>query len=260
MTLDNLFFYSAKVAGWFLTLENLFIVAIAFALYLFWKSRRVQAKRLTLAILACLIFFSNLGISYAALRTLEDQYPAAKVSCNNEIEGVLVLGGGINPGLIARERGQVQLNDAAERLTSAIALLNKCPQFKVLYSTFSGSLRPEGLSESESAEKFFKDQGIASTRTIFENRSRNTYENAKFSTELLRDRSSQWVLITSASHMPRAIRTFKEFEWDLIAYPVDFRSESSGKYLRFKREAAFRNWNIFIHERIGGLAYRIRGA
>jgi len=260
MTLDNLFFYSAKIASWFLKLENLFILAIALALYLFWKSKRVRAKRITIAIFACLLFFSNLGISYAALRTLENQHPPIQVSCNKEIKGVLVLGGGINPGLISKERGQTQLNDAAERLTSTVALLNKCSNFKVLYSTFSGSLRPEGLSESESAKKFFKDQGIAPSRTIFENKSRNTYENAKFSTELIGDQRSRWILITSASHMPRAIRTFEEFNWDLVAYPVDFRSELGGKYLNFKRDSAFRNWNTFIHERIGGLAYRIRGA
>jgi len=51
----------------------------------------------------------------------------------------------LNPGLIAEERNQPQLNDAGDRITTALALLNKCPEFKVLYSTFSGSLRPVRL-------------------------------------------------------------------------------------------------------------------
>jgi uncharacterized SAM-binding protein YcdF (DUF218 family) len=170
---------------------------------------------------------------------------------------VIVLGGGINPGLIAQERNQPQLNAAAERTTKALELLKKCSGFKVLYSTFSGSLNPEGMSESESAQLFFREQGISDSRTIFENESRNTFENAKFSTKFAQP-GNRWILVTSASHMPRAFATFERFDWNVTAYPVDFHAESQGNYLSWSRSQGSDNWNMFIHEQVGRLVYRLR--
>lgn len=258
MTGDDLFFYAAKIVGWFLKIDNLLVLGVIVTISLFWRRRYKLAKRATILLSITLFFFSNLGISYAALRTLEDQYPIPKVSCAKEIKGVIVLGGGMVPGLIPEQRQQPQLGEAGERLTKALELLNKCPDFKLIYSTFSGALRPEGLSEADSAKQFFSEQRISNSRTSFENDSRNTFENAKFSSEIVKSKSG-WILVTSASHLPRAVTTFERFGWDVIPYPVDFRSERSGSYLDFKRDNSIRNWNNAIHEWIGSLAYRLRG-
>lgn len=257
MNSDDLFFYSAKILGYFLRIDNLLVIGVIFALGLFWRKRTKLAKRLTVALAILLFFFSNLGISFAALRTLENKYPIPAIQCDDGYAGVIVLGGGLNPGLIAQERNQPQLNDAGDRITTAVALLKRCPELKVLYSTFSGSLRPEGLSESDSAKLFFKAQAIATSRTIFEAESRNTFENAKFSSKIA-DRSNKWILVTSASHMPRAVTTFQKFGWKVTPYPVDFRAESKGNYLSWSRGQGIENWNMFIHEWVGTLSYRLR--
>lgn len=257
MNSDDLFFYGAKMAGWFLRVDNLLVLGVIITLYLFWNRRMKLAKRATITLALLLILLSNQGLSHAALRTLEEDFSVPQVSCSKQTQGVIVLGGGINPGLIAEQRDQPQLNEAAERLTKALELLNKCPDFTLIYSTFSGSLRPEGTSEADSARQFFAEQLIPSSRTIFENQSRNTFENAKFSSELVKGREG-WVLITSASHMPRAVTTFERFGWSVTPYPVDYRSERTGGYLEFRRESSIRNWNIVIHEWIGSLAYRLR--
>lgn len=257
---DDLFFYSAKILGWFLKIDNLLVLGVVITIYLFWTRRIKLAQRATVALAISLIFFSNLGISYAALRTLEDKYPIPSISCDEGYEGVIVLGGGINPGLIPKQRGQIQLNDAGERVTKALELLKKCPDFRLIYSTFSGSLRPEGMSESESAEIFFKEQRISASRLIFENQSRNTFENAKYSYDLVRPEAQIWLLVTSASHLPRAVSIFERFGWQVVPYPVDYRSVESGYYLRFQREAAIRDWNVVLHERVGLVFYSLRDA
>jgi uncharacterized SAM-binding protein YcdF (DUF218 family) len=255
---DDLFFYSAKVLGWFLKIDNLLVLGVIITIYFFWSRRVKLAKRSTIVLGVSLFFFSNLGISFAALRTLEDKYPIPSISCKDGDEGVIVLGGGINPGLIPAQRSQVQLNEAGERLTKALELLNKCPEFRLIYSTFSGSLRPQGISESESAELFFKEQRISPSRLIFENQSRNTFENAKFSSALVDPESQKWILVTSASHSPRAITTFERFGWTVTPYPVDFRSESKGNYFSWGRGQGIENWNVFLHEAIGSAAYALR--
>jgi len=169
VTSDDFFFYAAKIFGWFLKVDNLLVLGVIVTIALFWNRRYKVARRATIALAVAVIFFSNLGISYAALRTLEDRYPIPEVKCSKEINGVIVLGGGMRPGLIPEQRQQPQLGEAGERLTKALELLNKCPDFKLIYSTFSGSLRPEGMSEAESAKQFFTEQRISESRMIFEN-------------------------------------------------------------------------------------------
>lgn len=258
MSSDDLFFYSAKILGWFLKIDNLLVLGVVFTIYLFWSRRTKLAKRATIVLALSLALFSNLGLSYAALRTLEEKYPIPSISCNDGYEGVIVLGGGINPGLIAEQRGQVQLNEAGERLTKALELLNKCPEFRMIYSTFSGSLRRQGLSESESAEVFFKEQRVSPSRLIFENKSRNTFENAKYSYDLVKPGNQKWILVTSASHLPRAVSTFERFGWKVTPYPVDYRSEAFGGFSLASRDSALKNWRIVIHERIGLFVYTWR--
>jgi len=259
VTSDDLFFYAAKIFGWFLKIDNLLVLGVIITIALFWNRRYKVARRATIALAIAVIFFSNLGISYAALRTLEDRYPIPEVTCAKEINGVIVLGGGMSPGLIPEQRKQPQLGEAGERLTKALELLNKCPDFKLTYSTFSGALRPEGVSEAESANQFFKEQRISASRMSFENESRNTFENAKLSSEIVSSREG-WVLITSASHLPRAVTTFERFGWEVVPYPVDYRSESSGKFGMFRRQSSIENWNMVIHEWVGRVMYQLRSS
>jgi DUF218 domain len=48
--------------------------------------------------------------------------------------------------------------------------------------------------------------GIDISRIRLETRSNNTYENALYSAEMIKPkRSERWLLVTAASHMPRAI-------------------------------------------------------
>jgi len=257
VTSDDFFFYAAKIFGWFLKIDNLLVLGVIVTIALFWNRRYKVARRATIALAVAVIFFSNLGISYAALRTLEDRYPIPEVKCSKEINGVIVLGGGMRPGLIPEQRQQPQLGEAGERLTKALELLNKCPDFKLIYSTFSGSLRPEGMSEAESAKQFFTEQRISESRMIFENESRNTFENAKFSSEIASSKEG-WILVTSASHLSRAVATFERFGWEVVPYPVDYRSETTGNYLTFSRNLSLENWNSAFHEWIGSVVYRMR--
>ncbi|NJO56672.1 MAG: YdcF family protein, partial [Rhodospirillales bacterium] len=58
-----------------------------------------------------------------------------------------------------------------------------------------------------------------------ETRSRNTYENARFTREIIEPAPAEtWLLVTSAYHMPRAIGVFHTVGWDVLPYPVDYRS------------------------------------
>ena len=118
------------------------------------------------------------------LSKIEDHIQTSKYPVQ-QLTGVIVLGGSFNSGVESKERNEVSLNSSAERLTKALEIYKKNPRLLILFSGFSGELKPQGWSESDMAKKFFLDQGVKLDNLIFENQSRNTFENIKFSKDII---------------------------------------------------------------------------
>jgi uncharacterized SAM-binding protein YcdF (DUF218 family) len=70
---------------------------------------------------------------------------------------------------------------------------------------------------------------VPEARLILETKSRDTYENALLTRDLVKPAAGEvWILVTSANHMPRAMGTFKKLGWTVIPYPVDYRRLGEG--------------------------------
>ena len=99
-----------------------------------------------------------------------------------------------------------------------------------------------------------------STNILFENRSRNTFENAVYSKEIInRLQIKKWGIVTSASHMKRAIATFeKEYpEINFKPIPVDFRTANSIYWGPGNMQGSINLWRIYIHETVGYWVYKL---
>jgi len=147
-------------------------------------------------------------------------------------DGVIVLGGTIDERLSAN-RDRPTLVDAAERLTAPIALKRKYPNARLVFAGGSAALRASPYAEADIVLRFWREVGLDQNDILYERRSRNTYENAMFTRELLHPTSKErWLLVTSAMHMPRAVGVFRKAGFDVIAYPVDYRT-SGAAWLEF---------------------------
>jgi len=148
------------------------------------------------------------------LQPIERTYPANPHL--SKVDGIIVLGGGEDISATAYW-GQTQFNEGAERFTAALALARQFPDARVLFTGGSAALRDivsAGLSEAEAAKAFFVAQGLDPVRLLLEDASRNTTENARLSLSIARPEAGQtWVLVTSAFHMPRAVRSFEVAGW-----------------------------------------------
>ena len=61
-------------------------------------------------------------------------------------------------------------------------------------------------NEAEYAKILLEQLGLPPDRVVFENTSRTTWENAAKTYDLVKpQRGDLWILLTSASHMPRAV-------------------------------------------------------
>jgi len=142
-----------------------------------------------------------------------------------KVDGIIVLGGGEDVYASA-QWSRPQLGEGAERLTEAVRLSRLYPQAVVLFSG-GGTMKTGAISEASIARQFFLEQGVDVHRLVLETRSRNTVENAKLSAQLVKTKPDQaWVLVTSAFHMPRAMQLFRQAGWEIVPYPVDYRSRS----------------------------------
>lgn len=175
---------------------------------------------------------------------------------HGDITGIILLGG-FEDGAITRSRGALALNEAAERLTEALRIARALPDAKVVFTGGSGSLfGGEGVGAG--VRQFLIDAGIAAERIVVENRSRNTYENAIFTKDLLKpSEQDRWLLVTSAYHMPRAVGVFRKVGFDVIPYPVDFRTRDWGDILRpfDSVGAGLQRTDLAAKEWIGLIAY-----
>jgi len=131
---------------------------------------------------------------------------------------------------------------------------------RIVFTGGDGSVWTAGEAESEGAKVFFANMGADMSRVIFESRSRNTYENATFSRDLPGvDIRQPWLLVTSASHMPRALATFKQAGWNLTPYPVDYYSSRETRWLSYSLMQGIQAWETVLHEYVGLAVYRLSG-
>jgi uncharacterized SAM-binding protein YcdF (DUF218 family) len=175
--------------------------------------------------------------------------------------GVIVLGGAIDDEM-GRAHNQVSLQDGAARLTAAAELARRFPQARLVYTGGSNSLTNADSSEARDAEKLLVGLGVDPARIQLEERSRNTDENARFTRDLVHPEPSQvWLLVTSAYHMPRSMGLFRKAGFNVLAYPVDYRSEGGIGDWRINHKSVHRLdvFDVALHEWIGLVAYRASG-
>jgi uncharacterized SAM-binding protein YcdF (DUF218 family) len=251
-------FYLLKILNFFI--NPLYILSLIILMQLF-IIFFIQSKKLVVffskLFLILFLFFGYSPLSNFLLSKMEDYIQTSKYPVQ-QLMGVIVLGGSFNSGLKSKERNEVSLNSSAERLTKALEIYKKNPRILILFSGFSGELKPQGWSESDMAKKFFLDQGVKLDNLIFENQSRNTFENIKYSKDIIANYKGTWGLITSASHMPRSFFTFKKQGLILEPINVDYKTGISRIFwINFDISSGLSNWSIILNELIGITYYKL---
>ena len=266
--MDNLFFVISKAAHILIEPLNWLMILIAFAL-LFLLLRKNHLLRRVLGIAFCLGFFIGyMPTSQLAMRILEDAVPQTPITPEllGQVGGVLVLGGAIEGGSIARDRGEVSIYSSAERVTKAFQLLRHYPDLPFIFSGYSGRLLPQGLSEADAFKQLLQEQGLSNHLGFYENQSRNTYENMLYSKKIIDGIAEKvgvpvkpWLLITSASHMLRSMQVAHEQGIYVLPVLVDYQTSKQTSWHRFDLVEGGDQWNRLIHELIGMVAYWISG-
>jgi uncharacterized SAM-binding protein YcdF (DUF218 family) len=196
----------------------------------------------------CVYLFATAPLPYALLSPLECSYqPFIPAGNSNNIKYIVVLSGDL------RRRAEVpptsQLGAAtALRVVEAVRLFRDLSFQPILIMSGGGPL-PVG----DYMAAFAHSLGVPADKLIAESQSLDTFGNAREVKPILKD--APFLLVTSASHLPRAMLIFQALGLRPIPAPADFNVPDSydlrdfyptGGYLT-KMEAA-------VHEYLG-LAY-----
>ena len=142
-------------------------------------------------------------------------------------------------GELERYRGMIVLGGNSERFREAGRLARLYPHLEIFAS---------GAGD-KAAVMDMLGPGIDPARVTLENRSRNTHQNALYTAASLRAYDAgRWLLVTSATHMPRSVGAFRRVHLSVEPWPVYDLGPADPQPA-----------SVAIHEWLGLVAYRVLG-
>lgn len=184
-----------------------------------WKKRKLALAGVWLTVIV-LFVGGNKYIAYSLARSLEWKYLPANIPAQADM--IVVLGGATEPALSPRP--EVELNSAADRLFHAASLYKQGVAPTLLLS--GGDIDFLALGDTSPAtdmESVMEMLGVPQSAMLLQGKSQNTYEDALYSCAMIKEAGAKTViLVTSATHMPRAVAVFAKQGCEVIPSPADF--------------------------------------
>jgi uncharacterized SAM-binding protein YcdF (DUF218 family) len=196
-----------------------------------------------------------------AVASLERQYPARTIAQTPEADVAIVLGGALGQALPPRV--EVDLSGAADRVLHAAHLFRAGKVKRILVSAgnlpWERALKPE----AELIKELLVEWGVASEAIELATASRNTYENALEIERMWKARNfKSALLVTSATHMPRAMAVFRRAGLPVIASTTDVlavEGDHTEFFMWLPDASALSMTTQAAKEWMGFLAYKVRG-
>jgi len=219
--------------------------------------RRKAGRWLCLVGGAAIFLFGLLPLSHYIVYPLENRFPQPALPA--QITGIVLFAGAERPAA-TEAHGEPQLNAFAARYTATLRLATRYPDARIV---FTGGppvdAETQRLNQTGVAKSLLPTLGIEPSRITFEERSTDTCKSATNTKALLQPKPDEnWVVITSAIHMPRTMACFRSAGWEVIPKPADYRvvlgAWNSGSFRVADNLALL---DRAVHEWLGLLFYRL---
>lgn len=251
-----MFFYLSKILGYLLNPTAWVFMLLLAALLLKGRWR----KYLLTAALVMFFAFSNNFLLKTFLGPWED-HGIRKVEKTYDVG--IVLGGWIAE--YDENLDRAVFKAVPDRFLHAYRLYRNGKIKKFLISGGSGHYLYPDKKEATVLRDYLIEIGVPKEDILVDAESRNTYENALYSAEILRKHPEleDKLLITSAIHMRRAKACFDSQNISTVPFGTDRIVPGDGvvnfEVLFVPNVLSFRYWHLLIHEWIGYVVYDIRG-
>jgi len=212
-------FLFKKIISQFFMPAPVLVFLLLIGLLLLWFTRRQKAGKVFVTIATLLLgFFSYGAVSNMVAKPLEQKYPPLMdYESLNNIKWIVVLRGG--SGVDPRLPPSTYLSEASLfRLSEAIYIHNRLPETKLIMTGRSGfaGMTPVAQVMRDVA----KELGVEPGDIVLETKSKDTKDHPIYVKEIVgKDR---FILVTSASHMFRAMALFAKDGMAPIPAPTDY--------------------------------------
>ncbi len=228
---------------------GLFLFALG--VYLLFKNSYTKAK---IVLFFCISWFALLSyspIANAIIAPLENSHKA--LIQTPKVEYVLVLGN----GHISNENLSItsQLNQTAiNRLTEGIKHFRRLEAAKLVVSGYKGF---DKNTHAFMQQLLATSLGVKQEKIVRFDTPRDTQEEAIQMKKLVGDK--KFILVTSASHMKRAMMIFEKMGLKPIAAPTNHMSLESKSLNSYISATNLRKVELAFHEYLGILWGKIKG-
>lgn len=214
-----------KIITQLLLPPGIIVVLLLLSAYLFYRKGIKFAAYINLFLSFTLYLLFIEPVQDYFYRELEDG-----LTLNTSPEGdvIIVLGGGVYENSPDLSGNTVPSDEALARIVMAYRLYKR---LNVPIITTGGKLTETDITEADIAKRFLVEFGVNENMIIPESFSKTTRENAEFSSTILKERGfKKPILVTTAYHMKRAIKSFKLYKVEVIPAPCSFRVINKKSY------------------------------
>jgi uncharacterized SAM-binding protein YcdF (DUF218 family) len=191
----------------------------------------------------------------SGMRWLESEYPPVVHPAAGNAQAIVILGGSLY--FHAPEYGNRDTVSAValQRLSYGAKLYRETGLPVLVTGGAVNKHLPEGVLMQQRMQEDFR----VPVRWV-EDRATNTFENARFSAEILRKEGiHQIYLVTHAWHMSRSVLAFRNAGLEVVPAPLAFTTRYQTDVFAFIPSAeALQDAQIVLHEVIGLAWYRLR--
>ncbi|WP_107852605.1 envelope biogenesis factor ElyC [Oceanimonas marisflavi] len=253
--MSPLFLAKKWLGSLLLPLPLLLFLALFGVFLLLMRRRRSGMVFVTVSLLA-LVLLSTRPVANALIAPLESTYATFDAG-SQPIDDIIVLGA----AQVADPRLPLlsQLGNAAlARISEGVRLAHAHPDARLIVSGYAGG---EGRSSAELYGEVARAFGIEAARIVMLPEPQDTADEAAAITPLIAGRRA--VLVTSASHLPRAMALFAAEGATPLPAPIDHQAkESAGTlplYTWLPRARYLERSELAWHEYLGRLWMRLNG-
>ena len=253
--------YISKLVALFLYPLNLTLFFILLSALFFICRRKKLGVSFILIAITILLVSASPPLSNYLIKNLESQHRPFKASDAPKADAILILGGAV--AVPRTPRVDLELVGSSDRVRYAGQLYKENKANKIVIA--GGNVFPQANIRGEAfyIAQLLMEWGVPAEDILFEEKSRNTYENAFYIKPLLESNNlSTVLLVTSATHMPRAYAVFIAQNVDVIAAPTDIimADDNAPKIFDWIPTAnALSTTTAALKEYMGWYYYRLRG-
>jgi len=233
-------------------LEPLGMVTTIFILgiYFLYKTDYTKAKLFLVSSLGLLHLFSYPPFANLLVKKLENQYP--KYDYTKNVKYIHVLGNGHNTDVSQPISSHLNAT-STKRVLEGIIIHKKTANSKIIFTGYSGDTN---TSSAQMNSILALSLGVKKENLIIGHKPLDTREEAIFTESILGD--EPFALVTSASHIPRAMMIFESLGMHPIAAPTNYYKEDFSGFLRKPSVHAFYISTISMHEYFGMVLAKVK--